>query len=49
MISKAKKIFENKDDIQKLEDEMQKFKEEHLNEDVSDNIIDNVRVFREEY
>lgn len=49
MISKAKKIFENKDDIQKLEDEMQKFKEEHLNEDVADNIIDNVRVFREEF
>lgn len=49
MISKAKKIFKNKDDIQKLEDEMQKFKEEHLNEDVADNIIDNVRVFREEF
>ncbi|MCC0664917.1 P-loop NTPase fold protein [Clostridioides sp. ZZV15-6597] len=49
MFSKIKKTFENKDDIQKLEDEMKKFKEEHLNEDVADNIIDNVRVFREEF
>lgn len=49
MISKAKKVFENKDDIQKLEDEMQKFKEEHLKEDVAEDIIDNVRVFREEF
>lgn len=49
IISKVKKTFENKNDIQKLEDEMQKFKEEHLNEDVTDNIIDNLRVFREEF
>lgn len=49
IITEAKKIFANKDDIQKLEDKMNEFKEEHLNEDVAENIIDNVRVFREEF
>lgn len=49
IITEAKKIFGNKDDIQKLEDKVNEFKGEHLNEDVAENIIDNVRVFREEF
>lgn len=49
IVSEIKKTFESKEDIQKLEDGFKKFKEEHLNEDVADNIIDNVRIFREEF
>lgn len=49
MICNVKKTFEKKDDIQKLEDGLNQFKEEHLNEDIAENIIDNVRVFREEF
>ena len=41
IITEAKTIFGNKDDIQKLEDKVNEFKEEHLNEDVAENIIDN--------
>lgn len=49
IIIEAKKIFGNKDEIQKLEDKMNEFKEDHLNEDVAESIIDNIRVFREEF
>lgn len=49
IITEAKNILGNKDEIQKLEDKINEFKQEHLNEDVTENIIDNVRVFREEF
>lgn len=49
IFSKIKKTLENKDDIQKVEDSINQFKEEHLNEGVAESIIDNVRVFREEF